>query len=217
MGILGEMLQQARRSRGLSLEEVERDTRISRRYLEALEAEDFNALPDHIFGRGFLRIYAQYLGLDPQDLVSFYPTGPLAEHHMRPLPELKQPSSRPFNWLIAGVIIAVLFGIVAFLYWSDGNSPQPAAVTTSIAETNSPLAAIGGCLNNVTPSTMPDLRGCSLDAAFRILKDMNVAYFVVEVDTQEVPAGVIFRQSPQPTTPLGPDSAVTLVVRKGTQ
>ena len=69
---LGVELREARRARALSLDEVQRATRIAHRYLEALEQEDFAALPAPVFARGFLRSYAQYLGLDPAPLVARY-------------------------------------------------------------------------------------------------------------------------------------------------
>ena len=63
----------ARRARGLSLDDCQRATRISRRYLEALEEDDYAALPAPVFARGFLRSYAQYLGVDATTLISRFP------------------------------------------------------------------------------------------------------------------------------------------------
>jgi len=59
-------MSEARLARGISLEEAERATKIRRRYLEAIEAGDFAQLPDGPPGRGFVRNYARYLGLDPE-------------------------------------------------------------------------------------------------------------------------------------------------------
>jgi cytoskeleton protein RodZ len=59
----------ARLERGLSIEQVALDTRISRRFLEALEAEQFEELPAPVYVRGFLRSYANYMGLDPQPFI----------------------------------------------------------------------------------------------------------------------------------------------------
>jgi len=73
MAGLGEILQQARLERGVSVEEAERATHIARRYLQALEAEDLSAFPAPVFARGFLRNYSQYLGLDPVETVSLWP------------------------------------------------------------------------------------------------------------------------------------------------
>ncbi len=75
---IGAELRDARLARGFSIEECQRVTRISRRYLEALEVEEFSALPAPIFARGFLRSYAQFLGLDPTALVARFPAHPRA-------------------------------------------------------------------------------------------------------------------------------------------
>lgn len=73
MGELGTWLVRAREARGLTLEDAERDTRISRRYLQALETETFETIPAPVYARGFLRSYSQYLGLDPVEMLSLFP------------------------------------------------------------------------------------------------------------------------------------------------
>jgi cytoskeleton protein RodZ len=66
---IGEALRSTREHRGLSIDQVAQDTRISPRFLEALEAEQFNELPAPVYVRGFLRSYANYLKLEPQPLL----------------------------------------------------------------------------------------------------------------------------------------------------
>lgn len=73
MGELGSLLSRAREARGLTLEDAERDTRISRRYLQALETEQFEVIPAPVYARGFLRSYSQYLGLDPAEALDMFP------------------------------------------------------------------------------------------------------------------------------------------------
>jgi transcriptional regulator with XRE-family HTH domain len=73
MGELGSLLTRAREARGLTIEDAERDTRISRRYLHALEAEHFEVIPAPVYARGFLRSYSQYLGLDPRETLALFP------------------------------------------------------------------------------------------------------------------------------------------------
>lgn len=70
---VGQMLADAREARRISIEQAERDTRIGRRYLLALEAEEFSAFPARVYSRGFLRSYASYLGLNPADLLALLP------------------------------------------------------------------------------------------------------------------------------------------------
>lgn len=69
MAGIGEALRSTRERRGLSIDEVARETRISPRFLEALEAEQFDELPAPVYVRGFLRSYASYLKIEPQPLL----------------------------------------------------------------------------------------------------------------------------------------------------
>jgi hypothetical protein len=71
---LGEILRQAREDIHLSLEEVERETRIRAKFLAALESGDLRALPSDAHAKGFLRNYAQFLGLDAQAMLRRYDT-----------------------------------------------------------------------------------------------------------------------------------------------
>ena len=65
---IGAVLEKARKQRGLTLDEAEYATKIRKRYLDGLEREDFGVLPDAVYARGFLKTYANYLGLDGEDL-----------------------------------------------------------------------------------------------------------------------------------------------------
>lgn len=68
----GEHLKRERELRGVTLEEVAAATRISPRFLEALENEQWDRLPGGAFNRGFIRSVARYLGLDEENMVAEY-------------------------------------------------------------------------------------------------------------------------------------------------
>ena len=72
MGQLGELLKEARQNKGGSLEEIEEELRIRKKYLQALEEEDFSIMPPEVYIKGFLRNYAIYLGLDPEEVRTLY-------------------------------------------------------------------------------------------------------------------------------------------------
>jgi cytoskeleton protein RodZ len=97
MNELGEWLVRAREARGLTLEDAERDTRISRRYLQALETGDLDVIPAPVYARGFLRSYAQYLGLSPQEAMERYPRddGPPGLSSVRRQPPPQQRAAPP--------------------------------------------------------------------------------------------------------------------------
>jgi cytoskeleton protein RodZ len=65
---VGGVLEKARKEKGLTLEEVEHATKIRKRYLVGLEREDYGALPDAVYAQGFFKTYANYLGLDGEEL-----------------------------------------------------------------------------------------------------------------------------------------------------
>ena len=122
---LGETLQRARLARGVTLEEAERTTRISRRYLEALENENFGLLPAPVYARGFLRTYARYLGLEPADLLPLFPVGYLDVPLLEPMPKVTTPTTWPGSGLLAAGVVIVLLVVVVGLYAmgdSEGNS-----------------------------------------------------------------------------------------------
>ncbi len=67
-GQIGPILEKKRLEKGLSLKEVEQATKIRTRYLRGLEREDPTVLPDPVYARGFLKTYANFLGLDGERL-----------------------------------------------------------------------------------------------------------------------------------------------------
>jgi Helix-turn-helix domain len=67
---IGYLLEQARVNRGVSLEEAAQATRIRRDYLEKLESDDHSTMPEPIYVRGFIKTYANYLGLDGDRLAA---------------------------------------------------------------------------------------------------------------------------------------------------
>lgn len=68
----GASFRQARVSKGISLDQVAAETRISTRFLSAIENEEFQLLPGGIFNRGFVRAFAENVGLDPDQAVADY-------------------------------------------------------------------------------------------------------------------------------------------------
>jgi cytoskeletal protein RodZ len=121
---LGETLRQARLDKGVSLADAARETRIRRGYLEALEAEDAAALPPVVYTRGFLRTYAEYLGLNAQAMVDlFQPTA-----RREPAPSLRpavprvaiprQIPLRPVMYALSSVVFIALL-VFAWNWYQD--------------------------------------------------------------------------------------------------
>ncbi len=72
MASFGEELKRERELRDISLKEISEATKISIRFLEALEQNNFDILPGGIFNRGFIRAYARFIGIDGEEMVNAY-------------------------------------------------------------------------------------------------------------------------------------------------
>lgn len=97
---VGQQLQKARLERGLSIEAAATATRVRVYYLKALENDDIASLPSVVQGRGFLRLYADFLGIDPMPLLEGYggkpaPAAPppVPEAPAEPLPAAPNPGT----------------------------------------------------------------------------------------------------------------------------
>jgi len=76
---IGEKLRLEREAHGIALRDISEQTRISMRYLEAIESDDYRRLPGGIFNRSFIRAYAKFVGFDEQEAIEEY-TRTLHEH-----------------------------------------------------------------------------------------------------------------------------------------
>jgi cytoskeletal protein RodZ len=226
------MLQRARQARGLTLEEVERDIRISRRYLQALENENFGLLPAPVYARGFLRTYARYLGLEPANLLPLFPVGYVEEPVLQPWPKVATPRTWPSSGLLAGAVVGVLIFIVVLLYSLGGQGesssqslfrfqtatsetaavPSGEAPVVAPAVTETPPPSVSP---EIPSGAMPDLRARSLAEAAATLRDMGLSYLAVQVSSAEMPAGHIVRQSPTAGSAIDPSQVVILEVSRG--
>ena len=72
MSSFGEELKRERELRQITLREISEATKINLRYLDALEHNDFKHLPGGVFNKGFVRAYAQFIGVDSETMVNAY-------------------------------------------------------------------------------------------------------------------------------------------------
>jgi len=220
MSELGKTLSQARVARGLTLEDCERDTRISKRYLDALEREDWRIFPAPVYSRAFLRTYAQYLNLDAQQLVRAMQAA-IEPAEVKPLPEVRTaPATGAVNWSLAGGVLALLIVAGGFLWISgrggdDGVGAGPQAIGTEQTEALGGGARPGRPVGDVAKGVVPDLAGVSVEAALDALTTAEIDYLVVETTAADGTPGIVASQDPAPGTKAGGRTSVTLVVPRG--
>ena len=113
-GNFGERLKRERELREVSMNELSKATRISNRFLEALENEDWEKLPGGIFGHGFVRTVARYLGLDENALLGEYDLA-RADNLPPPPPKPEERIPSPPKWIPFAVLGAVLLLAVGLI------------------------------------------------------------------------------------------------------
>jgi cytoskeletal protein RodZ len=235
MAELGNTLSRARRARGISLEDAERDTHVSRRYLQALENEDFSSFPAPVYARGFLRTYSRYLGLNPEELIRVFPNQELVLD-ITPLPTISRPATHVVNMnLVIGVAMAVFLLGAALLLFSTGNDTTAIADQPRISQTiqtggaaqqviQPPLAATatggqvqGKAIAPVQPGIIPNFVGADENSALAVLRDNQMNYVVIGVADKNTAKGLVTSQTPDPGSRSATDTAITLLVSRGPQ
>lgn len=141
----GERLQQARLAQRLSVEDIAKTLRLSPKQIVALEANDYERLPGPTYVRGYLRAYAQLVGLPAGEIVEGYnrlaaPAASQSEPPVSAPPELTS-SDRNMQIATVAVVVAVL-GLAAA--WWFGQAKDRSVATTSPAPGASPAPAAPG-------------------------------------------------------------------------
>jgi cytoskeleton protein RodZ len=155
-GNFGERLKRERELREVSMDELTKATRISARFVEALENEDWAKLPGGVFGHGFVRTIARYLGLNEEALLGEYDMARADHLAAAPAkPEERIPS--PPKWLPVAAVLVLLLFVVGLFYvgrygWhryaayravkksADASLPaQPQSNSPSLGSTEAPL------------------------------------------------------------------------------
>ncbi len=120
MESIGQKLRQTREEKGYTLEQIARDTHIAKRFIEALEEEDFSVFPGDPYLIGFLRTYGSYLGLDGQEMVNLYKNLKLQEQPA-PIDELiVRTGPRPVIRIAVLVIVIAGLGVGGYFLFTSG-------------------------------------------------------------------------------------------------
>ncbi|MDR2841835.1 MAG: helix-turn-helix domain-containing protein, partial [Spirochaetaceae bacterium] len=137
---IGDKLRNERESKGLTIEDVVRDTNIAKKYLAALENEDFAIFPAEAYILGFLKNYGDYLGLDSAELKSQYQILKIQEQPV-PVEQLLRSSSQLPRVLITVLIavagLALLGGSVYFVvtgHLSKSNAANTGVISRAPAD-----------------------------------------------------------------------------------
>jgi len=174
VGQIGEELRRARELKGLSLRDVEEATKIRMKYLIALEADDFEALPGRVYVIGFLRTYARFLGINDENLVNQVKSLTPVEVHDEELVEKPKPVKKKKKGLIFTVFGALIFLVaLAFVFsyltnptqdqTGKNDVPQVQTPETQQPEKNEPETQENNDYNNIPDQeNEPKISGVSV-------------------------------------------------------
>lgn len=133
---VGQDLRAARLRRGDDLAAVSKALKIRKDHLEALEEDRIEALPGRTYAVGFVRTYADYLGLDAVQCVERYKAeiaGRTEEREPPPYPDETEERHLPYGWMVVGVIVLllVIYGAYHLAISADTVANQPVAAVPS--------------------------------------------------------------------------------------
>ena len=160
---IGNSLREARERQELGYPEIESATKIRAKYIRALEEEDFTAIPGDAYIRGFLRTYAEYLGLDGDVYVDEYASRFITSWRDEVPPRPERPRIRRRERpLERRVVLLVLAGIAAltalvFAAWRFGGSSSNLPLDTPTKQQH-PAAARQLVLRGVGRGTYVEVR-----------------------------------------------------------
>ncbi len=148
---IGSSLREARTRQGLDLNEMEFRTKVRAKYLRALEADQFDQLPGHTYIKGFLRTYADSLGMDGQLYVDEYNSRYVVGEEDQPLRTRRVPSQgrrqrqhRESRLVVIAVTAMVVLTALVIAAWKFGGTDDLKVQGVNVAPIATPSAVAKG-------------------------------------------------------------------------
>ena len=210
----GNSFKKAREHRGLTFAQIADETRISARFLEAIENEDFQLLPGGIFNRGFIRTYALRVGLDPDAAVKEYeqvlnsqqPEQSIAANDT----QAPKDSKREKNFYAVAIGVLALAIIIFYAVTRDTGKPVPVATQPPVAVTQPQEATSPPLPSSVSASAEPDSIPAPTSAITLDIQATDQTWIKVNADGTNVSPGEILE--PGMTRHFNADTSLNLIV-----
>ena len=200
----GEELRREREIRGISLKEIADATKISKRFLEAIERNDHRTLPAPAFTRGFVRAYAHYVGLNSEEMVNRYNFAVASDDRIEKPPHIekypqtpvrdispKPPAKRGIPPVYARINRNIIWSVLIMLalggvaYWAvqyrGQNEAEPADPTTVPVSTKA-----------IVPPPLPPPENPTDDSKLRLAVEVvKESWVVLEADGKTIVNGLM--------------------------
>lgn len=148
MADIGQILKKARKEKGLTLDDLQQTTKIQKRYLIAIEEDNFDSLPGKFYVRAFIKQYAETVGLNAEELLADLDTAKSTEEEQtqaeaktrteavkreeKPTSPLIEKIIRYLPTIIIVLIVGAILGTIYIFAWGDRNKNE----STQIAQTS---------------------------------------------------------------------------------
>ncbi len=182
----GTWLRRQREVREIDLREIADSTKVSMSYLRAFEEDRFDVLPAPVFAKGFLRQYARYVGLDPEEVVNFYLAAREPEDDEPSLQPRAEPEPPARNYLFVVIVVTAALVLLVWLLSVYGDRKRGGQLGSTPAV---PAPAAESALAGERPEPEPT---------------------VPEVAVEIAPAESSQPPEPEAAQPAGPPLRVTL-------
>lgn len=181
----GDELRREREIRAISLKEIADATKISKRFLEAIENNDHKTLPAPVFTRGFVREYARYLGLNSEDMVNRYNYAAAGDDRIEksahlerltpkpsetPAPPPKRGIPSPLARVDRNIYIFILVTVAlgAVIWWAvsrkrEARNDETRAVAAPVAKAIRPRRAPAQPAENATATAQDEILHLTVD------------------------------------------------------
>jgi cytoskeletal protein RodZ len=156
---LGDALRERREHKGVTMQQAAEDTRIREKFLQAIESGDYQSLPGTVYTKGFLRNYAQYLGLDAEEMLALYTGERGGTDPARTFSPMRPLVKRSFIFtptvLVPVIVLGGILLFIAYFYYQFTSF----AVAPHVDITDPPGDAVSGTAEYlVKGKTNPDGR-----------------------------------------------------------
>ena len=159
MARLGDALRERREHKGVTMQQAAEDTRIREKFLQAIESGDYQSLPGAVYTKGFLRNYARYLGLEPEEMLALYTGERGGSDPARTFAPMRPLVKRSFIFtptvLVPVIVLGGILLFIAYFYYQFTSF----AVAPHVDITDPPGDAVSGTAEYlVKGKTNPDGR-----------------------------------------------------------
>jgi len=156
---LGDALRERREHKGVTMQQAAEDTRIREKFLQAIESGDYQSLPGAVYTKGFLRNYARYLGLEPEEMLALYTGERGGSDPARTFAPMRPLVKRSFIFtptvLVPVIVLGGILLFIAYFYYQFTSF----AVAPHVDITDPPGDAVSGTAEYlVKGKTNPDGR-----------------------------------------------------------